>query len=45
MEAKYLGFGLGINPFWWQFGNVSHQIDRGRMFALGPIRISVRWEF
>jgi hypothetical protein len=40
---KYVAFGIGCNPFWWQWGDVSWQCRTGRMVAVGPFRIA--WRF
>lgn len=36
--------GISLQPFWWQWGDVSRQFGGGRnhMFAIGPIRLAWR---
>lgn len=44
MRLRYLGFGVSLNPFWWQWGDVTALgAWRNRMVAVGPFRIGWRW--
>ena len=42
-NLKKLGIGIGLQPFYWQWGDVSLEWWSGQvMYACGPVRISWR---
>lgn len=41
-NLKKIGIGIGLQPFYWQWGLVSEAWDSERHLAIGPVRISWR---